>query len=137
AFLILSFLFLRNTQHIHFDKSYFSNLLRQLGRMSYEEKVVTVIFSITALLWFSRADIDFGNFQLRGWEHIFGKYSSYITDSTVAVTMAFLLFIIPSKNEKGSMLLNWEDARKLPLGIIFLFGGGFALAMGFDKSGLS
>jgi len=33
--------------------------------------------------------------------------------------------------------MQWEDAEKLPWGIIILFGGGFALAEGFKSSGLS
>ena len=33
--------------------------------------------------------------------------------------------------------LNWEDTRKLPYEIIFLFGAGFAIANGFTATGLS
>lgn len=33
--------------------------------------------------------------------------------------------------------MNWETARKVPWGIVLLFGGGFALAQGFVDSGLS
>lgn len=137
CFLILIFLFMRRIHGVRFDRTHFIALRTSLGKMKYEEKVVLAVFSAAAVLWFTRADVDLGSFGFRGWEHLFGAYSSYITDSTVAVAMAFLLFIIPSKNEKGTMLLTWEDARRLPLGIILLFGGGFALAMGFDKSGLS
>jgi sodium-dependent dicarboxylate transporter 2/3/5 len=98
---------------------------------------VSIVFFITILLWFTRADIDFGGFELKGWNRIFGAEAPYITDSTVAIAMAVLLFIIPSKNEKGKMLMSWEEAKKLPLGIILLFGSGFALAKGFEESGLS
>ena len=33
--------------------------------------------------------------------------------------------------------MNWETAKKIPWGIVLLFGGGFALAQGFVDSGLS
>ncbi|GAA0746393.1 hypothetical protein GCM10009431_22640 [Gaetbulibacter jejuensis] len=33
--------------------------------------------------------------------------------------------------------MTWEDAVKLPWGIILLFGGGMALAKGFETSGLA
>jgi sodium-dependent dicarboxylate transporter 2/3/5 len=51
--------------------------------------------------------------------------------------MAVLLFMIPSRSEKGRAILTWEEAKKLPFDIILLFGSGFALAKGFDVSGLS
>jgi sodium-dependent dicarboxylate transporter 2/3/5 len=51
--------------------------------------------------------------------------------------MAIILFLIPSKTKTGERLLDWPTARKLPWGIVLLFGGGFALAAGFKESGLS
>lgn len=33
--------------------------------------------------------------------------------------------------------MNWEFSKKIPWGIVLLFGGGFALAIGFKNSGLS
>ncbi len=33
--------------------------------------------------------------------------------------------------------MNWETAKRIPWGIVLLFGGGFALAQGFVESGLS
>ncbi|WP_162242720.1 DASS family sodium-coupled anion symporter [Dyadobacter sp. Leaf189] len=137
AFFILKFTFLRHAKNVVFDRSYFVVSLRQLGKMAFEEKVVFAVFVITAYLWFSRRDIDFGSFHLKGWGRLLGTQASFITDSTVAIVMAILLFLIPSKNEKGKMLLSWEEGKKLPIGIILLLGSGFALAKGCDQSGLS
>lgn len=39
--------------------------------------------------------------------------------------------------DKTTTLLEWEDVQKLPFGIILLFGAGFALALGIEKSHLS
>ena len=33
--------------------------------------------------------------------------------------------------------MNWEDAVKLPWGVLLLFGGGLAIAEGFQSSGLA
>ena len=33
--------------------------------------------------------------------------------------------------------LKWEDSRKIPFDIIFLFGAGFAIAAAFSKTGLA
>ena len=33
--------------------------------------------------------------------------------------------------------MDWETAQKIPWNIVLLFGGGFALALGFQSSGLA
>lgn len=60
-----------------------------------------------------------------------------ISDSTIAITGAILLFMIPSDFKSGRFLLDWNTAVKIPWDIIVLFGGGFALANGFSHSGLT
>jgi sodium-dependent dicarboxylate transporter 2/3/5 len=51
--------------------------------------------------------------------------------------IGLLLFILPSRSEKGHGLIDIETIRKLPWNIVLLFGGGFALARGFQSSGLA
>jgi len=43
----------------------------------------------------------------------------------------------PEKVTYSTQLITWADAKKLPYDLIFLFGGGFALAFAFEQSGLS
>jgi sodium-dependent dicarboxylate transporter 2/3/5 len=136
CFFVLKVIFLRNYKSVVLDKSYFLNEYKSLGNMSTEEKTVAAVFITTAVLWFTRSDIDLGSFILPGWANLFGK-SEIIQDSTVAVFMALLLFVIPSKNERGRALITWHEASRLPFDIILLFGSGFAIAKGFDVSGLS
>ena len=113
-----------------------------MGSTTREQKIVFVIFSLLALLWIFRADIELGGFTLPGWSGIFPE-SKYINDGTVAIFMAIILFIIPagkgglSYTGKRGMIMDWESAVKLPWSILLLFGGGFALATGFKESGLS
>lgn len=116
----------------------FKHEYASLGKMTYEQKMVSVLFGITALLWFTRAGADFGRFEISGWSSLpIFKGKEYFQDGTVAIAMASLLFIIPSKNDKKSMLMDWKTVQRLPLSIILLFGGGFALAEGFGTSGLA
>ncbi len=49
---------------------------------------------------------------------------------------AIVIFTIPAGKDK-QRLLRWEEAVKIPWGIILLFGGGMALAKGFSESGLA
>lgn len=114
----------------------FNVQLKAMGKVSFEEKIVFVTFVLLALLWLFRVELNFGAFVLPGWSEAFPR-QTFINDGTVAIFMAIVLFIIPSKNEKGKKLLDWETAERLPWHILLLFGGGFALATGFKESGLS
>jgi solute carrier family 13 (sodium-dependent dicarboxylate transporter), member 2/3/5 len=136
TYLVLRIKFLGKGPRVELDASTFKKQYAELGPMRYEEKLLTVLFCVTALLWFFRADLDLGGVHIPGWSGLFAK-PSYIQDSTVAVLMALLLFLIPSRSEPGNRLITWEEAKKLPFGIILLFGSGFALAKGFEASGLS
>jgi sodium-dependent dicarboxylate transporter 2/3/5 len=110
--------------------------LRKLGPMRYEEKMVTAVASTTALLWIFRNPIEAGSVHVPGWSQLFAS-SSLLQDSTVAMTMAMLLFLLPSGQE-GKRLMDWETvSRGMPWGIVFLFGGGFALADAIAASGLA
>jgi sodium-dependent dicarboxylate transporter 2/3/5 len=57
-------------------------------------------------------------------------------DTLIALLGGIMLFILPSVESEGH-LLQWEDTKNLPWGILLLFGGGMALAHGFEVSGLS
>jgi sodium-dependent dicarboxylate transporter 2/3/5 len=57
-----------------------------------------------------------------------------VTDGTIAVAAALLLFVIPDGT--GRAILNWDEANRAPWGVIMLFGGGLALAAGMGESGL-
>ena len=98
--------------------------LAGMGKMTPAEKRVAFVFLSVALLWMFRGLLDFEPFdQLR--------------DSSIAITAAIILFVIPSGSEKGGALMDWQTTTKLPWDILLLFGGGFALASGFSDSGLT
>ncbi len=92
------------------------------GKITREEKHVLMVFALVALLWMSRG-------------LLWGKYLPQITDASIAITGALLLFLIPAR-EKAS-LLSWEDTEKVPWGVAILMGGGFAIARGFADTGLA
>ncbi len=114
----------------------FSRQYAELGKTSFEEKIILIDFVLLAVFWLTRADINIGGFHMPGWSSLFNK-PDYLNDGTVAIAMAILLFIIPSKEKTGSSLMDWKTAKDIPWGIVLLFGGGFALASAFKESGLS
>jgi sodium-dependent dicarboxylate transporter 2/3/5 len=110
--------------------------LRELGPMDSAEKRVSIVFGLTALLWIFRADISLGFLTIPGWSNILPD-PGMVHDATVAVFMAVMIFIIPAgRKYPKQFLMDWPTARKLPWGILLLFGGGFAIAGGFTISGL-
>ena len=100
-----------------------SRQLNALGKISYEEKLVAGVFTLTAFAWISRS------FLLQ-------PVLPEIDDTIIAMIGAIIIFLLPTKNKKRS-LLKWDEAVKLPWGILLLFGGGMALAAGFKDSGLA
>ncbi|GBD86347.1 sodium-dependent dicarboxylate transporter SdcS [bacterium BMS3Abin03] len=134
AFLLTKVIY-KVDKSIHLDKEFIRNEYRKLGPMNSEEKFVSVIFALTAFLWIFRTNLNIGIFTIPGWSNLFAN-ASFFNDGTVAITMASLLFFIPSKNS-DTTLLNAEVFNKIPWGIVLLFGGGFALAKGFSSTGLS
>jgi sodium-dependent dicarboxylate transporter 2/3/5 len=137
VWMLLSLIFCpRKETRMNLDKQIFSEQYKALGPISFEEKIVLVDFFILVLLWMFREDIQIGQFTIPGWSGLLPK-ASFINDGTVSITMAFILFLIPAKNQKGGRVLDWKTAAKLPWNIVLLFGGGFALAEAFKESGLS
>ncbi|NWT67273.1 S13A1 protein, partial [Prunella himalayana] len=117
---------------------------KKLGPISYPETVTLVLFILMTLLWFTR-DPGF----IPGWSSLFPKYKSYITDSTAALVIGLLFFIIPAKtlprtsNGENTVvgyipLITWKEFQScMPWEIAILVGGGFALADGCEVSKLS
>ena len=107
------------------SKEKLNSMLKELGPMSNEEKKVIVVFLITAFFWIFRQLID----NLPGL--------SLLDDSVIAITGAVSLFFINESNNKNKLLI-WDDVQSdFPWGLIFLFGGGMALAYVVNDSGLA
>jgi sodium-dependent dicarboxylate transporter 2/3/5 len=95
-----------------------------LGSMSWAEKSVTVVFITVAIAWICRS-------------FILQKLMPGIDDTIIAMAAGIILFLLPSGRDRKRGILVWDDATKLPWGIILLFGGGMALADAFESSGLA
>lgn len=109
---------------------------KALGSMNKDEKKVLVIFVLTALGWIFRSDIALGFVTVPGWSGIFPR-PEFISDASVALAAAMVLFITPVDRTFNDFLVTWKEVQAIPWGILILFGGGIALAGGFEASGLS
>ncbi len=108
---------------------------QELGPMGRGEGLTLVVFVTTALLWIFRSPIHIGPLFIPGWSQLFPNPAA-VDDSTVAIFMAVLLFVLPVDLKKGIFVMRWRWAAHIPWGVLILFGGGFALSAGFQASGL-
>lgn len=128
-------------------KDFIQNEISKLGAMSIEEKRVTGIFVAFALLLMTRKERLFSEeIDIFGWSYYLDNVLRWlgsepvgfmIDDGSVSIAVALTLFMIPASKEIGGRLMDWEDAKRVPWGILILFGGGLAIAKGFGTSGLS
>ena len=104
-------------------KKEIQKLISELGPMKREEKIVLIVFVLTAICWISRS-------------FILEKFLPGIDDTIIAIIAAITLFTIGA-TENDKRIIHWKEAVNIPWGIILLFGGGMALASGFEISGLA
>lgn len=113
CFLTLRYFFIKK---IHFEMPVLAP--RKLDR---NQQRVLWVFSIVVVAWMSRSFIN----------HVLPVA---INDTAIALSGALFLFVIPG-TEKGPLLI-WDDLKALPWGILFLFGGGMALAAILADAGI-
>ena len=94
----------------------------EIGGPSFTEKIVAVIFFLTAALWVLRRSLN-------------EIFNLNLNDTSIGLLGALLLFLIPTS--KTTRACNWETANKIPWGILLLVGGGIALSKAFNSSGLA
>ncbi|WP_259087981.1 SLC13 family permease [Salinibacter ruber] len=94
----------------------------QLGTISKAETRVAAIFALTALLWMTRP--------------LLSDVIPGLSDAGIAIGASLTLFVVPS-GTKDRALLSWDDAEKLPWGVLLLFGGGLSLASAISETGLA
>ncbi len=104
-----------------------------LGPMSQGEKTVAVVFSLTAFAWIFRTEKPLNGLTIPGIE----TFAPYVTDGTIAIAGALVLFLLPVDRKRGVFALDWKTARRIPWGVLILFGGGLSLARAMDQSGLA
>ncbi|MGX1199937.1 SLC13 family permease [Marinobacter sp. MBR-105] len=98
--------------------------LAKLGVMSRGERLVAVVFVITATAWIFRPLLS-------------ASLMPWLSDTGIAIAAAIAMFLIPVDVRQGTFVLDWDSANKLPWGVLLLFGGGLAMAGVISSSGLA
>ena len=120
---LTKFLFPINFSDTGSAKKILNDIEIELGSMTKEEKIISGVFLFTALGWVFRKLID----DL--------PYMFLLEDAVISMIGGLSLFFLTSNNRA---LINWDDVQsKFPWGLIFLFGGGMALAYVVNDSGLA
>ena len=138
AWFCLTQVFYRTPADVTVDHDVIVEEKVQLGPISYEERWIAAVFATTALLWVFRVDLSVGFATIPGWSSLLGT-PGMVDDGAVAIAMASLLFLIPTRDRsRGSQRIMGPDViPRLPWDIVLLFGGGFALAEGLQRTGLA
>lgn len=95
----------------------------RLGRASRGEISVAIVFLLTAAGWVFQPLIE--------------RVAPFVSDTTVAIAGAVLLFMIPVNARRGEFVMDWRATEGIPWEVLLLFGGGLSLAGNIDKHGLS
>lgn len=105
----------------------------KLGPWTRGQRSVVIALAVTVLIW-----IVPGIIALAAGEQspIYRSLNTRIPEAVGAVVGALLLFLLPG-SEKGTRAITWEDAVKIDWGVIFLYGGGFALGVLSFQTGLA
>jgi solute carrier family 13 (sodium-dependent dicarboxylate transporter), member 2/3/5 len=95
----------------------------RLGPVSRGEAATAVVFLLTAAGWVLQP--------------VIARVVPLVSDTTIAIAGALLLFVIPVNPRRGEFVMTWEATRPLPWGVLLLFGGGLSLAGNIEAHGLA
>lgn len=104
-------------------KEFIAEERKKLGPLSNAEKMVAMVFVSVALLWIIQPVIS--------------RYIGGLSDTTIAILGAVVLFFLPVSFRRAEFVMNWHYAEKLPWGVLLLFGGGLSLASAINETGLA
>lgn len=104
--------------------------LAELGPVSRRERITMFVFLGMAFGWVLRPLLAKVSWQ--GLTPFAG-----LTDTGIAIIAATILFAVPVKLRSREFVMDWESMRRLPWGVLLLFGGGLSLASAMQANGVS
>lgn len=96
---------------------------QRMGPIGRGELATAVVFALTAAGWV--------------FQPLIARAVPLVSDTTIAMTGALLLFMIPVNLRRGEFVMTWEATKDLPWGVLLLFGGGLSLAGNIEAHGVA
>lgn len=97
--------------------------LAKLGPWTRGEVTVAVVFALAAFCWMAQPLVK--------------PFVPGLSDTTIAMGAALVLFCLPVDWRKGVFALSWKDVGEFPWGVLVLMGGGLSMAEMMDQTGLA
>lgn len=121
-------------RHIRGGEGLIASELHKMGRPSQGERITLIVFLVTAGLWITRPLLL--NISWSSSNELFQPFAN-VTDAGIVMTTALLLFVIPVKHPSRRRVLQWQEAERIPWGVLILVGGGLSLAGAVSANGVA
>jgi sodium-dependent dicarboxylate transporter 2/3/5 len=120
--LLTRVLFRRAATAVVIDTNGVTTQRTALGPATRDEKFVGTVALLTALAWMSQPWLS--------------QFVPGISEASISVACAVALLAIPLDG-RWTRAISWEDAERIPWGVLVLFGGGLSLASAIQDGGLA
>ena len=108
--------------------------LSSMGTIHRGEWITFFVFVTTVTAWLTRPLLVGFTWQWQGRTITpFGGLS----DSSIVMMAALLLFIIPAERSSQTRVMDWQTAKHVPWNVLLLFGGGLSLAAAITQNGVA
>jgi solute carrier family 13 (sodium-dependent dicarboxylate transporter), member 2/3/5 len=120
-------------------RNQFKASLKSMGKMQREEKAILAVLIAAMFLWIAPSLLRSSGTILR--QDAFATFvNAFATNVTEAVPALMIIMAIATvrTGRNRPPLLRWDEMmRSVDWNIVMLFGGGLALGMGMEASGLA
>lgn len=104
----------------------------KLGPWTTAQRSTLVAFLATVVLWLVPGILALACGEKSG---VYLAVNASLPESVVALLGASLLFLLPG--DAGQRVLTWSEAAEIDWGVVLLYGGGFAMGVLSNRTGLA
>ncbi|MGB5541755.1 MAG: SLC13 family permease [Gammaproteobacteria bacterium] len=105
-----------------------AGLAEMPSSMNTGERWTLLVFLSAAGLWITRPLLN--HMEFSGYRPL-----ANLNDTGIAMLAAVVLFLLPAGD--GRRVMDWDSMKRVPWGLLLLFGGGLTLAAAMQEQGVS